>query len=434
MNMYDIIYKKREGKVLDKEEIEYFIDGYTNGKIPDYQASALLMAIFLRKMNKDETYTLTKAMRDSGDVVDLIGIKGVKVDKHSTGGVGDKTTLIVGPLAAACGVPIAKMSGRGLGFTGGTVDKMESIPGFKTTIEAENFIALVNRVGLSVIGQTAHIAPADKKLYALRDVTATVDNLSLITSSIMSKKLASGSDAIVLDVKCGNGAFMERFEDACELGSLMVEIGKADGKKTIAVITDMNQPLGLAVGNSLEVIEAIETLKGRGPKDITELSLQLASHMIYAGEKASTPEEGYEMARQALSSGAALQKLADFIEGQGGDSNVINDHTLFPQPTCFSEIHSEVDGFIGEIEARAIGLASQHSGAGRATKEDTIDLSAGIMLFKKVADSVQKGDILATVYGNDQSRVDKGAQEAAGAFHIQDSKPEESPLIKKVIQ
>ena len=434
MNMYDIIYKKREGEALNKEEIDYFIDGYTNGMIPDYQASALLMAIFLKKMDKDETYMLTKAMRDSGDVVDLTGIQGVKVDKHSTGGVGDKTTLIVGPLAAACGVPIAKMSGRGLGFTGGTVDKMESIPGFKTTVEAEDFIALVNRVGLSVIGQTAHIAPADKKLYALRDVTATVDNLSLITSSIMSKKLASGSDAIVLDVKCGTGAFMESFEDACELGSLMVEIGKADGKKTIAVITDMNQPLGLAVGNSLEVIEAIETLKGRGPNDITELSLQLASFMIYAGEKAASPEEGYEMAKQALESGTALQKLTDFIKGQGGDPNVINDHTLFPQPTCFSEIHSEVDGFIGEIEARAIGLASQHSGAGRATKEDSIDLSAGIMLFKKVGDSVQKRDLLATVYGNDQGRVDKGAMEAAGAFHIQDSKPEEGLLIKKVIQ
>lgn len=434
MNMYDIIYKKREGGILDQEEIEFFINGYTNGIIPDYQAAALLMAIFLKKMNKHETYALTKAMRDSGDVVNLSEIQGVKVDKHSTGGVGDKTTLIVGPLAAACGVPIAKMSGRGLGFTGGTVDKMESIPGFKTTVEAEAFISLVNRVGLSVIGQTAHIAPADKKLYALRDVTATVDNLSLITSSIMSKKLASGSDAIVLDVKCGNGAFMERFEDACELGELMVEIGKADGKKTIAIITDMNQPLGLAVGNSLEVIEAIETLKGKGPKDITELSLILASYMIYAGEKAASQEEGYEMAVQALESGAALQKLADFIEGQGGDPNVINDHRLFPQPACFSEIHSEVDGFIGAIEARAIGLASQHSGAGRATKEDSIDLSAGIMIYKKVSDSVKKGDLLATVFGNDQIRVDRGAQEAAGAFHIQDRKPEENALIKKVIQ
>lgn len=434
MNMYDIIYKKREGGVLDQEEIEFFIKGYTDGSIPDYQTSALLMAVFFQKMNREETYALTRAMKHSGDVVDLSGIAGIKVDKHSTGGVGDKTTLVVGPLAAACGVPIAKMSGRGLGFTGGTVDKMESIPGFRTALEAEEFISLVNRVGLSVIGQTAHIATADKKLYALRDVTATVDNLSLITSSIMSKKLASGSDAIVLDVKCGSGAFMERFEDACELGELMVEIGKADGKKTIAVITDMNQPLGLAVGNSLEVIEAIETLKERGPKDITELSLRLASYMIYAGEKAETPEEGYQLAKEALSSGKALNKLAEFIAGQGGDPRVIEDHTLFPRPSCSSEIHSEADGFIGKIEARAIGLASQHSGAGRATKEDRIDLSAGIMLYKKVGDAVKKGDLLATVYGNDQTRVDKGAQEAAAAFFIQDSKPEENPLIKTVIQ
>jgi pyrimidine-nucleoside phosphorylase len=434
MNMYDIIYKKREGSALDKEEIEFFIDGYTNGRIPDYQASALLMAIFFQKMNREETFALTTAMKNSGDIIDLSEIEGIKVDKHSTGGVGDKTTLIVGPLAAACGVPIAKMSGRGLGFTGGTVDKMESIPGFRTTLEANEFISLVNRVGLSIIGQTAHIAPADKKVYALRDVTATVDNLSLITSSIMSKKLASGSDAIVLDVKCGNGAFMERLEDACELGELMVEIGKADGKKTIAVITDMNQPLGLAVGNSLEVIEAIETLKGKGPKDIMELSLRLASYMIYAGEKADSPEEGYQMAQQALESGAALKKLTEFIVGQGGDPKVIDDHNLFPRPSCFSEIHSEIDGYVGAIEARSIGLASQHSGAGRATKDDPIDLSAGIMLYKKVGDSVQKGDLLATVYGNDQARVDKGAQEAAAAFLIQDSQPEENALVKRVIQ
>jgi pyrimidine-nucleoside phosphorylase len=366
--------------------------------------------------------------------VDLSGIKGVKVDKHSTGGVGDKTTLVVGPLASACGVPIAKMSGRGLGFTGGTVDKMESIPGFRTTLEADEFISLVNRVGLSVIGQTAHIAPADKKIYALRDVTATVDNLSLITSSVMSKKLASGSDAIVLDVKCGSGAFMERFEDACELGGLMVEIGKADGKKTIAVVTDMNQPLGLAVGNSLEVIEAIETLKGKGPEDITELSLVLASYMIYAGDKAASPEEGYRMAKQALESGAALSRLAEFLEGQGGDPQVINDYALFPQAACSAEVRAEAGGYVGAIQARSIGLASQHAGAGRATKEDSIDLSAGIVLNKKVGDSVQKGDLLATVFGNDQSRADQGAKEAAKAFLIQDARPEASDLVKKVIQ
>lgn len=431
--MYDIIYKKREGGRLTKEEIEYFVTGYTSGSIPDYQASALLMAIFFKKMNREETYDLTSAMKNSGDIIDLSPIKGIKVDKHSTGGVGDKTTLIVGPLAAACGVPIAKMSGRGLGFTGGTVDKMESIPGFQTTMKAEDFMGLVNKVGLSVIGQTAHIAPADKKLYALRDVTATVDNLSLITSSIMSKKLASGSDAIVLDVKCGNGAFMEKFEDACELGELMVSIGHTDGKKTIAIITDMNQPLGLAVGNSLEVIEAIETLKGKGPGDIEELALTLASYMIYAGEKALSHEEGYLMARKALETGEALRKLEEFIQGQGGNPKVIQDYSLFPQATCRSFIKATEDGFIGSIEARAIGLASQHSGAGRATKEDKIDLSAGILLNKKVGDFTKTGDILATVFGNDQTKVDKGAEEATKAFAISNEKPDALQLIKKVI-
>lgn len=445
MNMYDIIYKKREGGTLTKEEIEYFVKGYTDGSIPDYQASALLMAIYFRKLSKEETYELTNAMKNSGDVIDLSAISGIKVDKHSTGGVGDKTTLIVGPLAAAVGVPIAKMSGRGLGFTGGTVDKMESIPGFQTTMEAEDFMKLVNTVGLSVIGQTAHIAPADKKIYALRDVTATVDNLSLITSSVMSKKLASGSDAIVLDVKCGNGAFMEKLEEATELGELMVEIGHADGKKTIAVITDMNQPLGRAVGNSNEVIEAIETLKGNGPEDITELALTLASYMIYAGEKASSPEEGYAMARKVLDSGEALEKLSAFMKGQGGDARVIDDYTLFPQPAYSALVKATPDrmvdlsgnsfgkGYLTQIEARTIGLASQHSGAGRATKQDVLDLSAGIYLHKKVGDKVNPGDVLATVYGSDKNKVEQAAKEAILAFYFGIDKPEKPVLIKKVI-
>ena len=433
MNMNDIIYKKREGGVLSQEEIQYFIEGYTADTIPDYQAAALLMAIFFKGMNREETYELTRAMKHSGDIVDLSGIKGIKVDKHSTGGVGDKTTLIVGPLAAACGVPIAKMSGRGLGFTGGTVDKMEAIPGFQTTMAAEAFMDLVNRVGLSVIGQTAHIAPADKKIYALRDVTATVDNLSLITSSVMSKKLASGSDAIVLDVKCGNGAFMEHFEEACQLGQLMVDIGNADGKKTIAVITDMNQPLGYAVGNSLEVIEAIETLKGNGPADIRELALILASYMVYLGGKAQSQEEGYQMVLEALESGAALGKLRDFIEGQGGDPRVVTDYALFPQPTCQVDVKAETSGFVSAIEARVIGLASQHTGAGRATKADALDLSAGIVLRKKVGEPVATGDVLATVYGVNQEKVDAGAREAAKAFAIHGERPELQPLIKKVI-
>lgn len=434
MNMIDIIYKKREGSILTKEEIEYFINEYTNGSIPDYQVSALLMAIYFMKMNREETYLLTNAMKNSGDVVDLSSIEGIKVDKHSTGGVGDKTTLIVGPIAAACGVPIAKMSGRGLGFTGGTVDKMESIPGFQTTMDSADFMNLVNKVGLSVIGQTAHIAPADKRLYALRDVTATVDNLSLITSSIMSKKLASGSDAIVLDVKCGNGAFMENFKDACELGELMVDIGNADEKKTIAVITDMNQPLGKAVGNSLEVIEAIETLKGNGPADIEELALALSSFMIYVGEKASTQEEGYQLAKDALYNGAALIKLREFIEGQGGNPEVIKDYSLFPQASYQINVTAKQDGFIHSIEARAIGFASQHSGAGRATKDDKIDLAAGILLNKKVGDFANVGDTLATVYGSDKVRVDSAVEEVIKAFTFSKEKPDIIPLIKKVIK
>lgn len=433
MNMNDIIYKKREGGKLTKEEIEYFVKGFTEGTIPDYQMSALLMAIFFQKMDKEETYLLTNAMKFSGDVVDLSPIQGIKVDKHSTGGVGDKTTLIVAPIAAACGVPIAKMSGRGLGFTGGTVDKMESIPGFQTSIEAEKFMELVNTVGLSVIGQTAHIAPADKKIYALRDVTSTVDNMSLISSSIMSKKLASGSDAIVLDVKCGDGAFMQTLEDACELAQWMVDLGNEDGKKTIAVVTDMNQPLGKAVGNSLEVIEAIETLKGNGPEDITELSLTLAGVMIYAGGKAASREEGHSLAEEMLKNGKALEKLTQFIEGQGGNSGVVKDYQLFPQPAYKQELICEQVGYVSQIAARAIGLASQHSGAGRATKEDAIDLSAGIYLHKKIGDQVSKGDVLATIFGNHEDKVKHSLEEARKAFVVSTEKPEKLVLIKKII-
>lgn len=441
MNMYDIIYKKREGKALTKEEIEFFVKGYTEGLIPDYQASALLMAIYFKKMNKEETYQLTTAMKNSGDIVDLSPIAGIKVDKHSTGGVGDKTTLIVGPLAAACGVPIAKMSGRGLGFTGGTVDKMESIPGFRTTIDAKEFMDLVNRVGLSVIGQTAHIAPADKKIYALRDVTATVDNLSLITSSVMSKKLASGSDAIVLDVKCGKGAFMETLEDAKQLGELMVSIGHADGKKTIAVITDMSQPLGKAVGNSNEVIEAIEVLKGNGPADIRELALQLASYMIYLGGKANSQEVGYAMAKDVLENGKALEKLEDFVEGQGGNKEAIHNYQLFPQPAYQIDVLAtkelmgqDKEGYIFDIDARIIGLASQHSGAGRATKAEELDLSAGIYLHKKRGDQVSEGDVIASVYAMDQKKAEKGSEEAAKAFIVRKEKPQLRKIVLEIIE
>lgn len=434
MNMQDIIYKKRQGNALSEEEIRFFVKGYTEGSIPDYQAAALLMAIYFQKMNPEETYFLTDAMRHSGDVVDLSSIEGIKVDKHSTGGVGDKTTLIVGPLAAACGIPIAKMSGRGLGFTGGTVDKMESIPGFKTTLAEKEFIDLVNRIGISVIGQTGQIAPADKKLYALRDVTATVDNMSLITSSIMSKKLAAGSDAIVLDVKCGKGAFMEDLESAEELARAMVHIGNSAGKKTIALITDMNQPLGKAVGNSLEVMEAIETLRGQGPDDITELSLALAGYMIYCGGKAETPEEGRSLAEKALIDGSALNKMCEFIAGQGGDPRVVDDFRLFPQPSYSKAVLSEETGYVASVDARRIGMASQHAGAGREKKEDSIDLSAGLLLAKKVGDEMMPGTPLATVYGNDPDRVERAAEEALGAFRISKDRPEVEPLIKKVIQ
>ena len=330
-NMSDIIYKKREGGELSREEIQFFITDYVAGRIPDYQASALLMAIFFRGLSRRETFELTDAMRYSGDTVDLSSIPGIKVDKHSTGGVGDKTTLIVAPLASACGVPIAKMSGRGLGFTGGTVDKMESIPGFRTSLEPEEFLSQVRKIGMAVIGQTAHITPADKKLYALRDVTATVDNFGLIASSIMSKKLAAGSDAIVLDVKVGDGAFMENEQDAETLANLMVDIGDDAGRRTVAAITEMGQPLGCAVGNSLEVIEAIETLKGKGPEDITELAERLAGIMVYLGGKAQTPEEGHAMAAEALASGKGLAQFRKFVQAQGGNPTVVDDYTLFPQ-------------------------------------------------------------------------------------------------------
>lgn len=433
MTMYEIIAKKRDQKQLSKEEIEYFIEEYTAGNIPDYQASALLMAVFLNGMDEEETFCLTDAMRRSGETADLSSIEGIKVDKHSTGGVGDKTTLIVAPIAAACGVPVAKMSGRGLGFTGGTVDKLEAIPGFRTALAPTEFLELVRRTGLSVIGQSAHIAAADKKLYAMRDVTATVDSIPLIASSIMSKKLASGSDAIVLDVKTGDGAFMERQEEAEALGRLMVRMGEAAGKRTIAVITDMNQPLGRAVGNSAEVIEAIDTLKGCGPEDITQLSLALAGMMICTGGKAQSLAEGERMAQEALQSGAALQKLSDFIAGQGGDCRILNDYSLLPQPACCRQVLSAADGFVRRIAAKSIGMASQHAGAGRATKEEKIDLSAGILLQRKVGDPVKKGEIIAEVFGNDPQKIETAAAEVEKAFEISEKQPEKIQLIKKVL-
>ncbi len=433
MNMVDLIQKKKDGGVLSAEEIKWFVNGYVADEIPDYQVAAMLMAICFKGLDREETFQLTDAMRYSGDTIDLSSIKGIKVDKHSTGGVGDKTTLIVAPLAASLGVPVAKMSGRGLGFTGGTVDKMESIPGFRTTLEPKEFLNQVNNIKLSVIGQTAHITPADKKLYALRDVTATVDNFGLIASSIMSKKLAAGSDAIVLDVKVGDGAFMENEKDAEILAELMVDIGNKAGRRTVAAITEMGQPLGKAVGNSLEVIEAIQTLKGQGPEDITQLAERLSGIMVYLGGKATSPEEGYAMTKEALRDGRGLAKLKEFIAAQGGNPDVIDDYSLFPAHSMKKEIVADRDGYVQKIEARRIGLASQHTGAGRATKEDTVDLSAGIYVCKKVGDEVKKGEALAILYGNDRNKLEAAEGEALRAFELGEQQAKPPVLIKKII-
>lgn len=434
MNAVDIITKKRDGAVLDEAEIRYMVMGYTQGTLPDYQMAAFLMAVYFKGMNRQETICLTNLMKHSGDIVDLGAIKGIKVDKHSTGGVGDKTTLIVGPIAAACGVPVAKMSGRGLGFTGGTVDKLESIPGYQTSMAAQDFMKQVNETGIAVIGQTGHIAPADKKIYALRDVTGTVENLSLITSSIMSKKLASGSNAILLDVKCGSGAFMKNLQDAERLAELMVEIGNADGKKTMAVITDMEQPLGCAVGNALEVQEAIDVLKNKGPSDITELSAVLAGMMVFLGEKAASVEEGIEKAKNALTDGSAFEKFKALVKGQGGNPKITEDPGLLPHSSLCREVKAGQAGYVNAIDAMKIGLASQHTGAGRQRKEDGIDLAAGLVLCKKTGDAVQAGEVLCRVYGNDAEKTRLAAAEVKDAVVIGTARPEKPQLIKKVIK
>lgn len=434
MNTVELITKKRDGGELSREEIRFLVKGFTEGSIPDYQMSAFLMAVYFQGMSREETVWLTQEMKESGDIADLSGIEGIKIDKHSTGGVGDKTTLIVGPLAAACGIPVAKMSGRGLGFTGGTVDKLESIPGFQTTLAEEDFFRQVNECGISVIGQTAHIAPADKKIYALRDVTATVENLSLITSSIMSKKLASGSDGILLDVKCGSGAFMKNEEDARKLAELMVEIGKADGKKTMAVITDMNQPLGNAVGNSLEVREAIDVLRGEGPDDITRLSLELAGRMIYMGGCAGSPEDGIAKAEQALHSGAGLEKFRQFVAGQGGDPQIADDPEKLPLSRLSAQVTAEKTGYITSIDAMGIGLASQHTGAGRQTKEESIDHGAGILLHRKTGDHVKAGEALCTLYSDEEVKLELALEEAGKSIQIGDQEPVRPELIHGVIE
>ena len=397
MRMYDIIQKKRDGNELNAEEIAFLIKGYVDGSIPDYQMSAFLMAVFFRGMTENETHLMTMEAAKSGDMVDLSAIEGIKVDKHSTGGVGDKTTLIVAPIAAACGVKIAKMSGRGLGHTGGTVDKLESIPGYRTTLSREEFFQVVNETGLSVIGQSGNLAPADKKMYALRDVTATVDSIPLIAVSIMSKKLAAGSDCILLDVKTGSGAFMKTLEDSIALATEMVSIGENAGRRTMALITDMDTPLGEAIGNSLEVKEAVATLQGQGPEDLTEVCLHLAANMMVLAH-VGTFEECMEKAKQSIENGSALDKLVAMVEAQGGDPSVIRDTSLFECAKCSYEVIAKEDGVIHSMDTEKCGMASVMLGAGRETKDSEVDLSAGILLHKKTGDAVKAGDVLATMY------------------------------------
>jgi len=406
MRMVDIIEKKRDGQELTTAEINFFIEGYTKGEIPDYQASALAMAIYFQDMNDRERADLTRAMVESGDTIDLSAIDGVKVDKHSTGGVGDTTTLVLAPLVASLGVPVAKMSGRGLGHTGGTIDKLESIAGFHVELTREQFIDLVNRDKVAVIGQSGNLTPADKKLYALRDVTGTVNSIPLIASSIMSKKIAAGADAIVLDVKTGDGAFMKTQEDAEELAYAMVRIGNHVGRKTIAIISDMSQPLGFAIGNALEVKEAIETLQGKGPKDLTELVLTLGSQMVILAGKAKTSEEAKEMLLDAIHSGKALAKFKEFLANQGGDASIVDDLTKLPQAKYKIELPAKQSGYISRMVADEIGVASMILGAGRATKEDVIDLAVGLVLHKKVGDKVEEGESILTIYSNRENVED----------------------------
>lgn len=400
MRMVDIIIKKQNGKELTTEEIQFFVNGYTDGSIPDYQASALAMAIFFQDMSDRERADLTMAMVNSGETIDLSAIEGIKVDKHSTGGVGDTTTLVLAPLVAALDVPVAKMSGRGLGHTGGTIDKLEAIMGFHAELTKDEFIKLVNRDKVAVIGQSGNLTPADKKLYALRDVTGTVNSIPLIASSIMSKKIAAGADAIVLDVKTGAGAFMKTEEDAAELAKAMVRIGNNVGRQTMAVISDMSQPLGFAIGNALEVKEAIDTLKGEGPEDLHELVLTLGSQMVVLAKKADTLDEARAKLEEVMKNGKALEKFKDFLKNQGGDSSIVDDPSKLPQAAYQIDVPAKEAGVVSEIVADEIGVAAMLLGAGRATKEDEIDLAVGIMLRKKVGDKVEKGEPLVTLYAN----------------------------------
>lgn len=434
MRMYDIILKKRDGQELTCGEINFFINGYTKNEIPDYQASALMMAIYFQKMNKRETVDLTMAMVNTGDVLDLSKIEGIKIDKHSTGGVGDTTTLVLGPMVASLGIPVAKMSGRGLGHTGGTIDKLETIKGFSTQMSEEKFIENVNNIKLAVGSQTAELAPADKKLYSLRDVTATVDNISLISSSIMCKKIASGADCIVLDVKVGDGAFMKNLLDAELLAHAMVDIGNGTSRKTAAVLSDMDQPLGYAVGNILEVKEAIQTLKGNGPSDLLELCLTLGTQMVLFAKKAYTEVEARKMLIETIKNGGALNKFKEFVNAQGGDESYVDNTDKFERAKYILPVYSIENGFVKKIHAMDVGLAAMELGAGRASKQDIIDPSVGVVLQKKRGECVSSGDLLAYVHANNYDKGLKAAQKLQKCYEFTKEYKNDIPLIYEIIK
>ena len=428
MNVYEIIDKKKRGLELNQTEIEYLINGYVNNEIPDYQISAWLMAFYFQGMTDRELLALTNCMTKSGEIVDLSSIMGVKVDKHSTGGVGDKVTLVVAPIVAACGGKVAKMSGRGLGFTGGTIDKLEAIPGLKTALAEEDFFNMVNEIGLAVMGQSADIAPADKKLYALRDVTATVDSIPLIASSIMSKKLAAGSDKIVLDVTVGSGAFMKDKENAVQLAEKMVAIGNGAGKKTVAILTNMDVPLGKMVGNNLEVVEAIETLKGRGPEDLIAVVVEIASTMLYLAQ-IGTKEECMKKVKRVIADGSALEKLKLMVERQGGDGSYIENPDQFEKAIYQHEIIANNSGYIGKMNTEECGKAAVLLGAGREVKDDPIDMTAGIQFNKKTGDAVKQGDIVAIAYSSSKEKLQQGVQKISDIYDIVDKRPQVVPEI-----
>lgn len=418
MNIYDILDNKKNNKSLSEEEIKFFIKNYINNNIKDYQASALLMAICINKLNLDETYYLTKEILESGDKIDLSNINGIKVDKHSTGGVGDTTTLVLGPLVASCGIPFAKMSGRGLGYTGGTLDKLESIPGFNVNLSVKEFIHNANEIKISLMGQTKNITPADKKLYELRDATATVDDPSLIASSIMSKKIAVGADCLVLDVKVGSGAFMKNIEEARKLSKIMVDLGEKFNKKVVALLTNMNQPLGNAIGNSLEVIEAIKTLKGEGPKDLEDLSISLGSKLLLLSGRVNSMSEAEKLLKDNIKNGNALKKFTEFIDKQNGDTSYIKNVSKFSLSPIKKEIYSESEGYVNKLNALGIAEAAKKLGAGREKKEDEIDFGAGVLLNKKIDDYVGEGELLATIYTCKEDMVEEGINLVSKAYQI----------------